>query len=121
MPCGHLNILVYVRARHHNLIITLFCWPLDLVEPFNKGHQKYQNPKIISIRNVLFSIKLIKIIRAFVELNILTKNWAAKILESLETNPDKKIKLKSFSNLPGVYAYAEGIKNGKYISKAKHN
>ena len=60
-----------------------------------------------------FSIKLIKIIRAFVELNILTKNWAAKILESLETNPNKKIKLKSFSNLPGVYAYAEGIKNGK--------
>ena len=60
-----------------------------------------------------FSIKLIKIIRTFVELNILTKNWAAKILESLETNPNKKIKLKSFSNLPGVYAYAEGIKNGK--------
>ena len=59
------------------------------------------------------SIKLIKIIRTFVELNILTKNWAAKILESLETNPNKKIKLKSFSNLPGVYAYAEGMKNGK--------
>ena len=68
--------------------------------------------------NDAFLISMLKFIRFLIEIKILSKNMAARILTWLEglQSPDTEKAGKEM--LPSVYGYAEGIKNGKKMSAA---
>ena len=61
-------------------------------------------------------IRILKIIRFLINIKIITKNFAAKILTWLESlNTSDKIKNEK-ENLPGIFGYAEGLKEKKITS-----
>ena len=61
-------------------------------------------------------IGILKTIRFLINIKIITKNMAAKILMWLETFNTSETKEDEIANLPGVYGYAEGLKGGKIAS-----
>ena len=60
----------------------------------------------------------LKIIRFFIEIKLLSKNMAAKVLTWLEGTQSPDYDKAGVESLPSVYGYAEGIKNEKKISVA---
>ncbi len=58
-----------------------------------------------------------KILRFFIEVKLLTKNTAARIIHWLETK-NSKVSKDSVNSLPGVYGLAKGLKNGTKTSIA---
>ena len=61
-------------------------------------------------------IGILKTIRFLINMKIITKNIAAKILMWLETFNTSETNEYEKANLPGVYGYAEGFKEGKIAS-----
>ena len=60
---------------------------------------------------------IFKILRFFIEVKLLTKNTAARIIHWLETK-NSKVSKDSVNSLPGVYGLAKGLKNGTKTSVA---
>tara|TARA_B100000123_G_scaffold270240_1_gene247796 strand:+ start:99 stop:1265 length:1167 start_codon:yes stop_codon:yes gene_type:complete len=60
---------------------------------------------------------IFKILRFFIEVKLLTKNTAARIIHWLETK-NSKVSKDSVNSLPGVYGLAKGLKNGTKTSIA---
>ena len=63
-------------------------------------------------------ISVLKLIRFFIEIRLLSKNMAARILTWLEGKQTSDLEKAGVEMLPSVYGYAEGIKNDKKISVA---
>ena len=63
-------------------------------------------------------ISVLKLIRFFIEIRLLSKNMAARILTWLEGKQTSDLEKAGVEMLPSVYGYAEGIKNDKTISVA---
>ena len=58
-------------------------------------------------------IGILKIIRFLINLKIISKNFAAKILTQLESLNTSDIKGDKQVHLPSIYSYAEGVKEKK--------
>ena len=54
---------------------------------------------------------IFKILRFFIEVKLLTKNTAAKIIQWLETK-NSNVSKDFVNSLPGVYGLAQGLKDG---------
>ena len=61
-------------------------------------------------------IGILKIIRFLINIKIITKNFAAKILTWLESFDNSDRKEDEKVNLPSIYSYAEGVKEKKITS-----
>ena len=80
-------------------------------------------PEIKESLNLMHSnddslVNVLKFIRFFIEIKLLSKNMAAKILTWLEGTQSPDIEKAGVEMLPSVYGYAEGIKNGQKMSVA---
>ena len=80
-------------------------------------------PEIKESLNLMHSnddslVSVLKLIRFFIEIKLLSKNMAAKILTWLEGTQSPDYEKAGVESLPSVYGYAEGIKNEKKISVA---
>ena len=80
-------------------------------------------PEIKESLNLMHSnddslVSVLKLIRFFIEIKLLSKNMAAKILTWLEGTQSPDIEKAGVEMLPSVYGYAEGIKDGQKMSVA---
>lgn len=80
-------------------------------------------PEIKESLNLMHSnddslVSVLKLIRFFIEIKILSKNMAAKILTWLEGTQSPDTEKAGVEMLPSVYGYAEGIKDGQKMSVA---
>ena len=80
-------------------------------------------PEIKESLNLMHSnddslVNVLKFIRFFIEIKLLSKNMAAKILTWLEGTQSPDAEKAGVEMLPSVYGYAEGIKNGQKMSVA---
>ena len=83
----------------------------------------YHYPEIKESLNLMHSnddslVSVLKLIRFFIEIKLLSKNMAAKILTWLEGTQSPDTEKAGVEMLPSVYGYAEGIKDGQKISVA---
>ena len=80
-------------------------------------------PEIKESLNLMHShddslVSVLKFIRFFIEIKLLSKNVAAKILTWLEGTQSPDTEKAGVEMLPSVYGYAEGIKDGQKMSVA---
>jgi saccharopine dehydrogenase-like NADP-dependent oxidoreductase len=80
-------------------------------------------PEIKESLNLMHSnddslVSVLKLIRFFIEIKLLSKNMAAKILTWLEGTQSPDAEKAGVEMLPSVYGYAEGIKDGQKMSVA---
>ena len=80
-------------------------------------------PEIKESLNLMHSnddslVSVLKLIRFFIEIKLLSKNMAAKILTWLEGTQSPDTEKAGVEMLPSVYGYAEGIKDGQKMSVA---
>ena len=80
-------------------------------------------PEIKESLNLMHSnddslVSVLKLIRFFIEIKLLSKNMAAKILTWLERTQSPDTEKAGVEMLPSVYGYAEGIKDGQKMSVA---
>ena len=80
-------------------------------------------PEIKESLNLMHSnddslVSVLKFIRFFIEIKLLSKNMAAKILTWLEGTQSPDTEKAGVEMLPSVYGYAEGIKDGQKMSVA---
>ena len=80
-------------------------------------------PEIKESLNLMHSnddslVSVLKLIRFFIEIKLLSKNMAAKILTWLEGTQSPDTEKVGVEMLPSVYGYAEGIKDGQKMSVA---
>ena len=80
-------------------------------------------PEIKESLNLMHSnddslVSVLKLIRFFIEMKLLSKNMAAKILTWLEGTQSPDTEKAGVEMLPSVYGYAEGIKDGQKMSVA---
>ena len=80
-------------------------------------------PEIKESLNLMHSnddslVNVLKFIRFFIEIKLLSKNMAAKILTWLEGTQSPDTEKAGVEMLPSVYGYAEGIKDGQKMSVA---
>jgi len=80
-------------------------------------------PEIKESLNLMHSnddslVSVLKLIRFFIEIKLLSKNMAAKILTWLEGTQSPDTEKAGVEMLPSVYGYAEGIRDGQKMSVA---
>jgi saccharopine dehydrogenase-like NADP-dependent oxidoreductase len=80
-------------------------------------------PEIKESLNLMHSnddslVSVLKLIRFFIEIKLLSKNMAAKLLTWLEGTQSPDTEKAGVEMLPSVYGYAEGIKDGQKMSVA---
>ena len=80
-------------------------------------------PEIKESLNLMHSnddslVSVLKLIRFFIEIKLLSKNMAAKVLTWLEGTQSPDTEKAGVEMLPSVYGYAEGIKDGQKMSVA---
>jgi saccharopine dehydrogenase-like NADP-dependent oxidoreductase len=63
-------------------------------------------------------VSVLRLIRFFIEIKLLSKNMAAKLLTWLEGTQSPDTEKAGVEMLPSVYGYAEGIKDGQKMSVA---
>jgi saccharopine dehydrogenase-like NADP-dependent oxidoreductase len=80
-------------------------------------------PEIKESLNLMHSnddslVSVLKLIRFFIEIKLLSKNMAAKLLTWLEGTQSPDTEKAGVEMLPSVYGYAEGIRDGQKMSVA---